>query len=219
MHLGLDSAFHQYSAGDVMIKQKSIWAGPRSSDGQPSQVPQTYWHRFEKCKSMVAIIKKSFICPNGNMIGHAMQSLDLTCPGIWQQYLGTKLQLRQSCSWKITRRITEMVTGLSHAHYPDRLKYLNLPSPAYRTYIALITIFKLVTGRLEVWCQSTEDWERATFNLGTFHETYKSQGYGACLLIRETNVWNSLPERVGAFCDILTNRKHPHLSPLINYVA
>ena len=43
-----------------------------------------------------------------------------------------------------------MVTGLSHTHYPDRLKYLNLPSLAYRrTCGDLITINKLVTGRLK----------------------------------------------------------------------
>ena len=52
---------------------------------------------------------------------------------------------------KLQRRVNKIATGLSHTHYPDRLKHLKLPRIACRrTGGDQITIFKLVTGRLKL---------------------------------------------------------------------
>ena len=203
MHLGSKNAFHRYSAGDVLINQT---VSERDLGVQIDHQLKFHEHTasvLKKCKSIVAVIKRSFICLNRRLITMLYKALIRPVleygNSVWgPSYMGDKVALE-----KLQRRVTKMVTGLSHTHYPDRLKHLNLPSLAYRrTRGDLITIFKLVTGRL-----------KADANLLKIERgPHRTRGHSLrltkvravkharrnCLLIRGANAWNSLPERVVA---------------------
>ena len=201
MHLGLNNACHHYFADDIMIKQT---VSERDLGVQIDNQLKFHEHTaavLKKCKSVVAVIKRGFIRPNRKIISMLHKALIRPVMEYGNSVWGPSFKGDKDALEKLQRRITKMVSGLRHTNYPDRLKRLSLPSLAYRRKRCdLITIFKLVTGRL-----------KADANLLKLEEgPHRTRGHSLrlkkiravklarrnCLLIRGANEWNSLPEGV-----------------------
>ena len=155
----------------------------------------------KKCKSLLAIIKRSFTCLNKSMIIKLYKAMIRpvieygNC--IWGPFYKGDIDMVE----KLQRRATKLVPELKHIPYGDRLKKLNLPTLKHRrTRGDMITLYKMITGKI----QTDKEFIQVE------RKKYQTRGHPLRLkkilslkrerrnhlISRAVNKWNALPEMV-----------------------
>ena len=116
-----------------------------------------------KCKYMFSVIKRSFKCLDKKMITKLYKSLIRLVLEYGNSMWGPYFKGDEEKVEKIQRKVTKMIRSLTHVPYQERLKHLGLPSLQYtRVRGDMITIFKLITGKLNVYLSSLQTEEDHT---------------------------------------------------------
>ena len=85
---------------------------------------------LKKCKSIVAVITRSFICPNRKIITMLHKALIRPTMEYGNNVWGPSFKGDKDALEKIQRRVTKMVTGLNHTNNPAvSEKWFCDPSP------------------------------------------------------------------------------------------
>ena len=116
---------------------------------------------------------------------------------VWSVYFkkeGEKLE-------KVQRRATKMVQAIKHFPYPDRLKYLDLPTLVYRRRRAdLLQVFRYFSGLDQYKGENIFILDRSKITRGHSLRLMKQRANTTVrqksLSFRVVNDWNSLPEAV-----------------------
>ena len=116
---------------------------------------------------------------------------------VWSVYFkkeGEKLE-------KVQRRATKMVQAIKHFPYPDRLKYLDLPTLVYRRRRAdLLQVFRYFSGLDHYKGENIFILDRSKIMRGHSLRLMKQRANTTVrqksLSFRVVNDWNSLPEAV-----------------------
>ena len=201
MHLGSNNPRHRYSLGKSQIKET---LSERDLGIQVDNMLKFHDHAatvVKKCKYLMSVIKRSFKCLDKKMMTKLYKSLIRPVLEYGNSVWGPCFKGDEEKIEKIQRRLTKMIRGLTHVPYEERLKQLGLPSLRYRRLRGdMITIFKLVTGKLNVDLSSLQI-ERGPHRTRGHSLRIKKirvvkQVRRNHLTIRAVNIWNSLPETV-----------------------
>ena len=201
MHLGNKNPLHQFTLGDVLLKNT---VEERDLGVYVDNEMKFHLHTakvLKRCKSVLAIIKRTFTHVNKRIITKLYKALIRPVleygNSVWGPfYKGDQMMLE-----KLQRRVTKMVPELRQLPYPERLKQLNIPTLKYRrTRGDLITLYKMTTGRLKIRC-GLDFIDRSQHRTRGHSKRLrkilvKKQVRRNHWLIRAVNNWNCLPETV-----------------------
>ena len=201
MHLGSNNPHHKYSIGECQLKET---LSERDLGIQVDSMLKFHDHAaivVKKCKYLMSIIKRSFKCLDKKMMMKLYKSLIRPVIEYGNSVWGPGFKGDEEKVEKIQRRVTKMIRSLKHVPYQARLRQLGLPSLKYRRIRGdMITIFKLITGKLKVDLKSLLIERGPHRTRGHSLRIKKIRGTKQVrrnhLIIRATNIWNSLPESV-----------------------
>ena len=164
--------------------------------------------KIQTANKILGIIRRSFMYLNCDIFIPLYKSLIRShfdyAMIIWSPNLGKFIDSIES----VQRRATKMIPEIKNLSYPERLKYLNLPTLAYRRARGdMIEVFKIISNIYN--SNSTEQiltirdkkhislrGHQFTLDHNRLYTSARKRYFGN----RVTNTWNSLPDYiVGAF--------------------
>ena len=201
MHLGNKNPSHQFTLGNVMLKTTSA---ERDLGVHVDDELKFHLHVakvLKKCKSLLAIIKRTFTCVNKRIMSKLYKALIRPMIEYGNSVWGPFYKCDQVMLEKMQRRVTKMVPELRQFSYPERLEQMNIPTLKYRrTRGDMIMLHKMVTGRLRIHSALECTEERRHRTRGHSRRLRKvlvqKRVRRNHLLVRAVNTWNSLPETV-----------------------
>ena len=202
MHLGNKNQLHQFTLGNITLKNIVT-----ESDLGVLMDSELKFHPhvakvLKKCKSLLAIIKRSFACLNKRIVTKLYKAMIRPVieygNSVWGPfYKGDQVMLE-----KLQRRITKMVPDLSQLSYPERLKLLNIPTLKYRrTRGDMIMLYKMMTNKMKThfdleWAEHGRQHRTRGHSRRLRKILVRKQVRRNHLTVRAVNRWNSLPEAV-----------------------
>ena len=159
--------------------------------------------KIKKASSMLGIIKRNFRYMTKETFCLLYKSLVRShleyANSVWAPY---KKSLIHDIE-KIQRRATKLVENCKNMAYPDRLKYLKLPTLVYRRHRGdMIELYKILNNKYDPEAVPNINIKRSTncitrgnsMKIQIERTKYDRRKYAFC--VRSAGIWNSLPEDV-----------------------
>ena len=202
MHLGKDNPHHQYSLGDVILKQTHIKTDLGVFITDDMKFHEHCKNVSQKCNQLIRQVKRSFVCKEAELMMNIYKSyllphVDYACV-VWNPYQTRDINMIEA----VQRRFTKIIHRLTDMSYEERLTVLELPTLAQRRcYFDVLQVWKLMNGYDVVESKMFEEVNkiqvtRSTSKPNLVEERARMDMKKYFFTVRGAKEWNSLPEPI-----------------------